>query len=851
MKVRINKGNRFRGRFHDGTPYPSRRGRISLHAGGFLDAMAHQLHYDSDGLSPRAALVQLRVINTEDEHDQYAGDFHGLYADIQSIDKSLLRDNNRSLAEASSLYKMKGYPNKKHSDCDPSVEDFNEFSSTAGLTVEAEWFKHNLDLESYFSFRAAIQLTNNHDMDSRKNIGYYFNSEEGLWELIPWDVECAFRIDSCTGEEPLANKVPRLFEPEYKSRYRFIWQVHFDLDRMLGMIDSWAETIREVADADIDRWTNEPRLSCPTCPDGTFSVGPSEERYQWIKDFVHHQRPLTLRECTDFETPLTPTNVFPAAGMTPPPPVRLATLPFVDGSGTHGATHWMLMEPGGDWAYPLWELESTADLVEVIVPAEVTEVGKQYLFRAAHIDSTGRRGFLSEPTAFHVGSGGVPRPDAPTGLAIEHAGARSVTLGWKPADADAGVMGYKILRGEAPLQRRLLDDVRYTDFGPPGGSTLSYRVVAVNDAGLESLPSSPVTVDVPAGGLGGWQLPVGGWDYLYDARPGEARYTDGRLEGQPAYLDGTWRRRSVYNNWDGSAPGDPDGAQGGVAIETFTEADDSLSVLSLEDAGNPSVPTPNNRRLVFRHGIGGNFLEDGITLVARLRVHPNPVDLPAPKGQTPDRSRGQLGAGHRAEARGHFSFWLDDGHLVTTGEHSVAVETTEFQSVWVVIERATETEHSVRLFMNGGATPVIETVMSLSSRGTEGGFEGSYLEMGLSNLDDSGAIQIDYAGYKRGSHLPVGDTKETTLVRGDVDGDGNINITDAIALLGYLFQGSTALPCLDAGDADDSGRLNLTDVFRIVNHVLFRGPPVAPPFPDCGLDPSDDRLESCAGSPCS
>ena len=850
MKVRINKGNRFRGRFHDGTPYPSRRSRLSLHAGGFLDAMAHQLHHDSGGLSPRAALVQLRVINTEDEHDQYTGDFLGLYADIQSIDKSLLRDNNRSLAEASSLYKMKGYPNKKHSDCDTSVDDIEQFFRDAGRTNEREWFESNLDLESYFSFRAAIQLTNNHDMDSRKNIGYYFNSEVGLWELIPWDVECAFHIDPCTGEEPLSRKVPRLFELQYKNRYRFVWQVHFDTERILGMIDSWSDLIRELADADVDRWTNEPRLSCPTCPDGTFSAAPSETRHQWMKDFVHQHRPFALRELTDFDVPLSPINVFPRASMTPPPPVRLATLPFVDGSGTHAATHWLLIEPGGDWAYPHWELESATDLVQVTVPADVTETGKQYLFRAAHIDSTGRRSFLSEPTTFQVGPGSVRPPDAPTGLTVEHAGARSITLTWNAADVGASIVGYRILRGETSLEGRLISEVRYTDFGPPTGDTVSYRVVALNNAGLESAPSMPVTVGVPARGLGGWKLPVGGWDYLYDARPGEDLYTDAGFEGQPAYLDGTWRRRSVYNNWDGSAPGDPDGAPGGVAVETIAVGEDPVSVLTLEDAGDPSVPAPNNRRLVFRHGTGSSFLEDGITLIARLRVHPEPSDLPAPKGQTPDRDRGHIGVGHRAEERGHFSLWLNDGQLVTKGGHSVDIETKEFQTVWVVIEKANATGHRVRLFLNGDATPVLDTVLSLSSRGTEGGFEQSYLEMGLSNLDDSGAIQVDYTGYKRGVHLPEGNAEAATFVRGDVDADGNVNIADAITLLDYLFRGSDAISCPDTGDADDSGRLNLSDVLRIVNHVLFRGTPVAEPFPDCGPDESADTFARCSGSPC-
>ena len=852
MKLRINKGNRFRGRFHYGPRYPTRRSRISLHAGGFLDALAHQFHYDSGGLTPRASMVQLRLISTEDEHDQYTGDFLGLWADIQSIDKSLLRDNDRSLAEASSLYKMKGYPNKKHADCDPSTEDFDQFYRDSIQSFDREWFEQNLNLDSYFAFRSAIELTNNHDMDSQKNIGYYFDSEEGLWEPIPWDVECAFHINPCSGEEPLATKVPRLFAAEYRSRYRYIWQVHFDLERMASMIDTWADLVAEVGQADQDRWAREPVLTCPGCPDGTFSASPYQAGVQWMKRFVEHQRPVSLRAATDEEAPLAPVNAFPVEGVTPSIPVRLATLPFVDDSGDHRATHWLVIEPGGDWAYPIWEATSETELLEIVVPEEVTEVGKEYLFRARHIDTTDRASYLSEPTRFVVG-GGATRPEAPSGLRVERAGVRSVALAWTPAAPEAGVVGYRVLRAESSLEGLLIEDASYTDHGVPPG-THSYQVVAVGDTGLESDPSAEVAVEIADVGLGGWARPDGDWDYLYEARPGEDLFTNGAIEGQPAFLDGTWQRRSIYNNWDGSVPGDPDGAPGGVVVEEIADGAEVASVLSIEDPGDPEVPVPNNRRIFFRHGLQSNFLEDGATLIARLRVNPSPKDLPGAMGQKPDGDRGQIGLGHRPPEgdRGHFSFWLHEGQLRTQGDDHVEVPTTEFQAVWVVIERMGEgDDHRVRFFLNGSLAPAIDVVRSFSSRGTEAGFAQSYIEMGLTGRGTAGAIQVDYLGYKKGAHEPSGAAGAGQFVRGDVNADGRVNLADVVDLLDFLFRDGAAPACADAGDADDSGRLNLADVFRILNHVLFRGAAVAPPFPDCGVDVEEDSLTSCVGGPCS
>jgi hypothetical protein len=88
------------------------------------------------------------------------------------------------------------------------------------------------------------------------------------------------------------------------------------------------------------------------------------------------------------------------------------------------------------------------------------------------------------------------------------------------------------------------------------------------------------------------------------------------------------------------------------------------------------------------------------------------------------------------------------------------------------------------------------------------------------------------------------------FVRGDSNDDGRVDISDAIHVLGFLFLGSRAPPCLDAADTDDSGILDLTDGVAI-NLFLFLGA-AAPPPPGtvlCGPDPSADALR-CDASRC-
>ncbi len=96
------------------------------------------------------------------------------------------------------------------------------------------------------------------------------------------------------------------------------------------------------------------------------------------------------------------------------------------------------------------------------------------------------------------------------------------------------------------------------------------------------------------------------------------------------------------------------------------------------------------------------------------------------------------------------------------------------------------------------------------------------------------------------------------FVRGDVNADGTINITDPIALLGFQFLGGATPSCLDAADDDDDGALNITDGIHLLNFLFLAGPPPAPPTSatssydasHCGTDPSADPLGCASFGPC-
>lgn len=82
----------------------------------------------------------------------------------------------------------------------------------------------------------------------------------------------------------------------------------------------------------------------------------------------------------------------------------------------------------------------------------------------------------------------------------------------------------------------------------------------------------------------------------------------------------------------------------------------------------------------------------------------------------------------------------------------------------------------------------------------------------------------------------------TPFLRGDADGSRELDISDPIVVLLGLFAGRR-LDCHDAADANDDGNLNITDPLFILNFLFRAGVPPLPPFPQPGADPTPDALD--------
>jgi hypothetical protein len=87
------------------------------------------------------------------------------------------------------------------------------------------------------------------------------------------------------------------------------------------------------------------------------------------------------------------------------------------------------------------------------------------------------------------------------------------------------------------------------------------------------------------------------------------------------------------------------------------------------------------------------------------------------------------------------------------------------------------------------------------------------------------------------------------FIRGDANASGELDISDGIRILGYLFLGNPAtLDCQGAADVDANGVINIGDAIYLLSFLFTGGNAPKAPFPSCGTNPLPGGLD-CASYP--
>ncbi len=87
------------------------------------------------------------------------------------------------------------------------------------------------------------------------------------------------------------------------------------------------------------------------------------------------------------------------------------------------------------------------------------------------------------------------------------------------------------------------------------------------------------------------------------------------------------------------------------------------------------------------------------------------------------------------------------------------------------------------------------------------------------------------------------------FMRGDANGDGMVDIADAIRVLMFLFM-DEKVACRSAADANDDGMIDVSDVLKVLYYLFERAGPLPEPFGRCSVDSTIDTLGCGSFPPC-
>lgn len=114
---------------------------------------------------------------------------------------------------------------------------------------------------------------------------------------------------------------------------------------------------------------------------------------------------------------------------------------------------------------------------------------------------------------------------------------------------------------------------------------------------------------------------------------------------------------------------------------------------------------------------------------------------------------------------------------------------------------------------------------------------------------DDGLAEL--VGHDTSMPIEAQEFPDAPFRRGDVDGNGSLDISDDIRNLSYQFLGTFNPGCLDALDVNDSGQIEISDpLWSLYFQFAGGAPPPAPGHLSCGADPTDETVHiGCESTP--
>jgi hypothetical protein len=292
---------------------------------GLDEAMAYRLSELAGVPAPRTSYLQWRVIDGAQEANpasQFDGDLWGLYLAFENTDNYWKDEHD--LPDGTS-FRLIGNETGNHvlgqgRGMPSNLADLNAFASattgyrlgggtaTVAPLVSAiqpvSWFRDNVDLPAYYSWRGVTEAINQTDRREQENVVYFRRPPaalggDGRWMIIPWDCDLLYENFDRWGPQSVQTAVNLqqyeqisrcLLHPEilteFQNRARELQDLLLNSDQAWKLVDEFIsiitdETPRIIPDGgaindgfvevERRRWDYNP--SNPTTPRGAGPVG--------------------------------------------------------------------------------------------------------------------------------------------------------------------------------------------------------------------------------------------------------------------------------------------------------------------------------------------------------------------------------------------------------------------------------------------------------------------------------------------------------------------------------------------------------------------------------------------------
>ena len=488
-RLYFNRARGLRARDNYGRLYQTRKKTINLNGcaapwmpvnrgmAGMEEAIGFKLYSLAGGLAPHTDFIHFRVIDDTEEaptgrgNAQYSGDLWGLYLHVEHTDSRFLAEHGLPDGNVYKIERNEGDRRNQGATQPSTPSDWNSFRDNYNRTQSLNWWRQNLHMPTYYTFRSINRIISNVDLRDGWNHVCYHNPD-GHWYPVPWDLDMLIIPEThWQGAVNLEKSLRqyRTLKIEFKNRARELMdllvgdasptggQIGQFIDEQSRFINPPGQSLTFV-DVDQFMWNYHPRTASNhrgqfyVSPKSQNNIGGTWTRRLKSKDFEGMMQHM-LDFMTDTDTgrwrigdgdpkgygfnyleyeakwtdiPDRPEISYSGPEGFPLNELQFKSTPFSPGLDKNNqkftGIQWRLaeisnpktpyFELGQPWKYeiqPVWEMESDEFVEQVAIPQHVMRKGGTYRARVRMRNGTHSWSRWSAPVEFVAGEPDLAR----------------------------------------------------------------------------------------------------------------------------------------------------------------------------------------------------------------------------------------------------------------------------------------------------------------------------------------------------------------------------------------------------------------------------------------------------------